>query len=239
MLASFDISGFCYDPDPKKMIRVSNHFYNLGHADCIEGLRRFADRYVAIDDSFDHAEKIDVVVPLLFRPKSENAKLPNWDYGKSNKSYKLTLDRWPTTIYEFHGIPFETEFRRRGGSGIRIANLYLIEWAENDAEMRDSPLTPRDNPLENLDELVSSVLNLDYLAPYRENNTDTEESVRRTLRSQLYNLVHELIDDPEFPAPENWMSTDENWSKVISYFQTCDTRWNPSAQSYSMHKNAE
>ena len=105
--------------------------------------------------------------------------------------------------------------------------------------MRDSPLTPRDNPLENLDELVSSVLNLDYLAPYRENNTDTEESVRRTLRSQLYNLVHELIDDPEFPAPENWMSTDENWRKVISYFHTCDTRWNPRAQSYSMHKNAE
>lgn len=232
------------DNNALSRIRAINHLQSLGHADAIESLRRFAASHPL--DCLNRKTKIfnlDLVIPLLFAPKIDGAKLPvadvdhkNWQ--RTRNTYKLERSRWQTTVIYAGDIPFETNTLLRG-RGLRFEKTYLIEWANLDGQLLGKRLSPSNDPFGVAKKLADELIVFELTETtewYVEEGQDFETAIKNVLYDQVFELIRHLVPDFEPPRWRGWSHNGHKLRELISIVEQRGLLWSDSEQSYVFTK---
>ena len=222
---------------PLYLIRTINELQSLGHGGAVEALDRYFKGKADSGFGAHHAiTKLDLFIPLLFKPKDRNAKLPSPDWDRRNLTktknrYVLSRDSWGSTFQIVDGIPFDTEWGVTMSTGFRSENTYLIEWAKHDGVIRNSTLTPSSSPF-----FAAQKLADELVGQCTDRNEDTELETDDFLNSQVLDMIKHLIPDSELPS---WGERHRNNEKMQHVIGMCTRRgltWDAVKQTYTFSR---
>ena len=217
---------------PLDLIHAVNHLHSLGHADAIEVLRRFANRH-PLEAGQTEIFYLEILIPLLFVPKETDAKLPSPDWDMKNwratkDRYLLDRDTWQLPIELVGDIPFHTDWRCVNRTGFHVESTYLIEWASVDGRLRDSQLTPSDDPFR---AALVVTKNLMALEGKSANTMDEKhaEKLHRNIENHMYEQVFAMISDlvPEYSPPDwnDWSGNKPKWNELVTICKSRGLHW--------------
>ena len=132
-----------------ELIRVVNALHNLGRDDALDVLARFLKEH---EHEFRRQQILADIVPLLFGRKDPEDLLPS--PTKNGFSYELIDEEWTNRLTIEDDIPFQ-RFRIGGSTISSCRRNYLLDWASNCGQFRETPLTPGDSPLEAAERLFA------------------------------------------------------------------------------------
>jgi len=228
---------------PMALIHAVNHLHSLGHTDAIEVLRRFANRH-PLEPGQTEIFYLDILIPLLFVPKDPDAKLPSSDWDTKNwratkDCYLLDRNTWQLPIELIGDIPFDTEWISISRTGVRVESTYLIEWASVDGRLRDSQLTPSDDPFKAALVAAKNQVTLEIKSA----NTMDEKHAEKLLRNienhmceQVFAMISHLV--PEFSPPDwnDWSGNKPKWNELVTICKSRGLHWDCYTQRYSLAK---
>jgi len=132
--------------DPVALVRAVNSLQALGKDDAIAALRRFVARHVAGKSQGDAPFGLLFVIPLAFSPIDPEDCRPEWIFTDEVDISVLSLNGRGVDIVMKDDLPLRAE-----KSGIRRIGAEnwpaIIDWAEQRARLRGSPLRPPDDPV--------------------------------------------------------------------------------------------
>ncbi|MDB2687657.1 hypothetical protein N9Y42_10645 [Mariniblastus sp.] len=230
---------------PIALTQAINHLHSLGHSDAIESLRRFANRY-PLEPLQGKTETLnfETLIPLLFVPKDPNGKLPSpdWDqrdFPATKGRYLLERDSWQLPIELSDDIPFNTEWRMVSGTGFTVESTYLIEWANVDGRLRDSQLTPSDDPFAAALDATTKQMKLEIGSgdsideKYREK---LHRNIENHMCQQAFAMISSLVPNFSPPDWDDWNGTKHKWNELVTICKSRGLHWDSHAQRYSFAK---
>lgn len=229
LLAAPDPLGL--DFNPVELVRAVNQLHSLGSPEALFVLKQFCNDHP--NDGFGSKhQSIELVVPFTFVPENVQNKLPEPDYGGNfPMAYRLVLDNWRHRVVVQDGLPLHTVYVR-GASGLSGDQTYLIEWAEEHGRLRDTPMTPTNDPFRAVNKLIAK-MNASSLGESREISKWTI----RHLRMQAYRSVANIpgiVDDDNSLAPYD----DERWANLVNVADHLGIFWDVRCQCYMATNDA-
>jgi hypothetical protein len=200
-----------WDYDPVALIRAVNHLQAMGKDRSIKALREFLqlakvygpwERDSADIDTSDQ-QCLHLLIPLLFETVGKGRA------GDTRFYISVEGD------IPFHNVRFS------GSSGWRESTAYLVDWAEQNCQIRPRPLKPTDDPLSAVDALYA----------WHAKN----EELLQHLRRQGWRTIAHLVD-PNLKAPraifDAAFSTDKGWSELKKRAERLRIHWDGKRQEY-------
>jgi hypothetical protein len=211
------------DFNPASLVRSVNQLHSLGKQDVLLALHEFEEAYPNRGYSSPH-QSLGLVIPLLFDRKNPEDKYPRFrDSSDPTKGIELSEDSWRYWIVIEDGIPFHTVYIA-GTSGSAGSRNYLIEWANDHARLRDTPMTPG--------ELFPAAERVMRRVGVGKNDKASLYWTIQHIRMQVFRSVEQSLDLPEdddslTPYDEErwlllWQRCDELgivWSKELQAFK--------------------
>ena len=199
--------------DSLALVRAVNSLQALGQEDAIAALRRFVARHATGKLQGDPAVVLLFVVPLSFAPIEPEDCRPEWNFTAEAGCSVLHLNRRQTDIVMKNDLPLRAQY-----SGIRIIVAEnwseIIDWAEQRARLRGSPLRPPDDPV----------------------------TVARELSSRYQSDGWwDSFQDQSMQAIANVVPVDESrdWSQLQAECRRLGIRWSEEKQQYVATKGAK
>ena len=223
------------DPNPAATVRAVNHLHSLGKERAIDVLRQYL-RYAKLlsdeeDDNIPSQDRLCLIIPLLFVPSVEGARLPS--LGRS-PSRDETTNQWKVfNLVIKDDLPFHKSVIDIHGPPLPDRD-YLVEWAENHGRLRDKRLRPNDDPLLVADEICESI------AKEKRQEKPYDRSHRYFhIRLQAWRMIRHLIPqergvDLELMS-ENLIS-DDAWIELKESVGKRGIHWNEKEQEYVAEK---
>ena len=213
--------------NPVSLIRAVNQLHSLGHHDALMALKTFDATYPNEGFSSPH-QSLKLVMPLLFDRRNPEDKYPrpkNW--FDPSEGIELSEDSWDCWIMVEDGVPFHA-VAIGGYSGRKPGNLsYLIEWANDHARLRESPMIPGD-----LFQAAEKVML--KLAKDNEEAGSTKWK-NEHIRMQVYRAVEhllELSEDDETLIPFD----DKRWQRLKKRCEELAIEWSKELQAFQSTK---
>lgn len=215
-----------WDFNPVSLIRAVNQLHSLGRRDALMALEQFDKTYPNEGYSCPH-QSLELVMPLLFDRRNPDEKYPcpkNW--FDPSEGIVLDKDSWDYWIMVEDGIPFHTVMIV-GTSGMPGNQSYLIEWANDHARLRESPMIPGD--------LFQAAEKVMLKLAEDEKEKESSEWTNRHIRMQVYNAVEHLLglsegDDALMPYDN------QSWQLLKDRCEELGVVWNIELQTFDATK---
>jgi hypothetical protein len=199
-----------YDFNPQKVIKAVNYLHSIGYEKLLQILQFYCNSI-----ELTAPNKILSVIRILFVFKSRC--LPS--------ILPLLQEPFPLVPFHIHrGIPFLL-IKGDFFTGEPLS-LEHIEAQVQEYELRSVPLTPDDNPLASVDELLKS--------KYLQKRISSEPWKQSMLRSQALNSVSNIypLSEQDKNALLSPNTHDENWKNHRQTFNSLNAFWNLNTNEY-------
>lgn len=252
------LSGFSggHSFNPLALIKAVNYCHSLGYNKSLLVLQLYCHSIEQIEErlpnilsdvELDLAEfvrepqKIFSVARLLFIRKDKQNILPKLGLGQPDLQPKdLSLFPWfPLHLYQ--DIPVCLLMRGYTLFGQAQSPDIYLDWCAKECQLREAPLLPNNNPLDSIDEFLSSEIwrNLEIERAVEEALFFLETEFCRMLRLQALRAVSNVYplseqDEMKFIgySDSTEEEIDEIWQKHRQAVARLNIFWNPVTNEY-------